>query len=107
MSTAATTDPAPTARGEATRQAILRAAIERFGREGYRTTSVADIARDAEVGGTVPYAYFPNKEALFLAAIDTDAAGIISEGLATVATGSSGDWQFEEYLRLACAAITE
>lgn len=93
MITAATTDPAPTARGEATRQAILRAAIERFGREGYRTTSVADIARDAEVGGTVPYAYFPNKEALFLAAIDTDAAGIISEGLATVATGSIGDWR--------------
>lgn len=93
MSSAQVTDPAPTARGEATRQAILAAAIERFGREGYRATSVADIARDAEVGGTVPYAYFPNKEALFLAAIDVDAAGIISDGLATVATGSIGDWR--------------
>ena len=93
MSSAPTTDAAPTARGEATRQAILRAAIERFGREGYRSTSVADIARDAEVGGTVPYAYFPNKEALFLAAIDTDAAGIIAEGLAAVAEGSIGAWR--------------
>ena len=39
---------------------------------------------DASVGGTVAYAYFPNKEALFLAAVDEDAAGVINEGLATV-----------------------
>ena len=68
-------------KGEQTRRAILDAAIARFGREGYRATSVADIARDAGVGGTVAYAYFPNKEALFLAAIDEDAAAVISEGL--------------------------
>ncbi len=71
-------------KGEQTRQAILDAAIARFGREGFRATSVADIARDAGVGGTVAYAYFPNKEALFLAAIDEDAAGVISEGLTSV-----------------------
>jgi AcrR family transcriptional regulator len=45
---------------------------------------VADVARDAGVGGTVTYAYFPNKEALFLAAIDEDAAAVISEGLVSV-----------------------
>jgi len=69
-------------KGEQTRDAILRAAIDRFGREGFRATSVADIARDASVGGTVAYAYFPNKEALFLAAVDEDAASLIGEGLA-------------------------
>jgi AcrR family transcriptional regulator len=69
-------------KGEQTRDAILRAAIDRFGREGYRAASVADIARDAGVGGTVAYAYFPNKEALFLAAVDEDAASLIGEGLA-------------------------
>jgi AcrR family transcriptional regulator len=68
-------------KGEQTREAILRAAVERFGRDGFRATSVADIARDAGVGGTVAYAYFPNKEALFLAAIDEDAASLIGEGL--------------------------
>ncbi|MHB1533262.1 MAG: TetR/AcrR family transcriptional regulator [Acidimicrobiales bacterium] len=68
-------------KGAQTRRAILDAAIARFGREGYRSTSVADIARDAAVGGTVAYAYFPNKEALFLAAVDEDAAGVIREGL--------------------------
>src|SRR3954463_13700685 len=71
-------------KGEVTRAAILDAAIVRFGRDGYRATSVADIARDAGVGGTVAYAYFPNKEALFMAALDEDAAAVIHEGLTSV-----------------------
>jgi AcrR family transcriptional regulator len=77
-------DETPETKGTQTRRAILRAAIVRFGRDGFRATSVVDIARDAAVGGTVAYAYFPNKEALFLAAVDEDAAGVIQEGLATV-----------------------
>jgi AcrR family transcriptional regulator len=71
-------------KGEQTRRAILDAAIARFGREGFRATSVADIARAASVGGTVAYAYFPNKEALFFAAVDDDAAGVIQQGLSSV-----------------------
>jgi AcrR family transcriptional regulator len=71
---------APT-KGAQSRRAILDAAIARFGRDGFRATSVADIARDAGVGGTLAYAYFPNKEALFLAALDEDAAGVVQEGL--------------------------
>jgi AcrR family transcriptional regulator len=76
-------DQAPETKGAQTRRAILDAAVARFGRDGYRATSVADIARDANVGGTVAYAYFPNKEALFLAAVDEDAAAVIEEGVAT------------------------
>ncbi len=69
-------------------------AIARFGRDGFRATSVADIARDANVGGTVAYAYFPNKEALFLAALDEDAAGVIHEGLSSVlADPGRHDWR--------------
>jgi AcrR family transcriptional regulator len=75
--------PAET-KGALTRKSILAAAIDRFGRDGFRATSVADIARDAGVGGTVAYAYFPNKEALFLAAVDEDAAGVIHEGLSAL-----------------------
>lgn len=71
-----TTDPL-TAKGAQTRDAILRAAISRFARDGFRSTSVADIAREAGVSGTLTYAYFPNKEALFLAAVDEDASGLI------------------------------
>lgn len=81
-------------KGAQTRRAILDAAIERFGRDGYRASSVADIARDAGVGGTVAYAYFPNKEAMFLAAIDEDAAAVIKEGLSTVMDqGDVNDWR--------------
>lgn len=84
----------PATKGEQTRQAILAAAIERFGRDGYRATAVADIARDAGVSGTLAYAYFPNKEALFLAAIDDDAAAVIEEGLSTLAgVADVQDWR--------------
>src|SRR3954464_7628900 len=80
-------------KGEQTRAAILDAAIVRFGRDGYRATSVADIARDASVGGTVAYAYFPSKEALFLAAVDEDAAGVVHEGLSTIDDAGIDDWR--------------
>ncbi len=80
-------------KGELTRGAILDAAIERFGREGYRSTSVADIARTAGVGGTAAYAYFDNKESLFLAALDTDAAAVIHEGLSEFMDDPDSTWQ--------------
>jgi len=81
-------------KGERTREAILAAAIERFGRDGFRATSVADIARDVGVGGTVAYAYFTSKEALFLAAVDEDAAAVIHEGLSTLNDDATiDDWR--------------
>lgn len=84
----------PDSKGAQTRRTILDAAISRFGRDGYRATSVADIAREADVGGTVAYSYFPNKEALFLAAVDEDAAGVISEGFLPVLDDDRiEDWQ--------------
>ncbi|HEY2814456.1 MAG TPA: TetR/AcrR family transcriptional regulator [Acidimicrobiales bacterium] len=91
-------------KGEQTRAAILVAAINRFGRDGYRATSVADIARDASVGGTVAYAYFPNKEALFLSAVDIDAAAVIHEGLSSVMdSGTVQDWRQALFFTLAGA----
>lgn len=83
---------APTSKGAQTRRAVLDAAIVRFGRDGYRLTSVADIARDASVGGTVAYAYFANKEALFFAAVDEDAAAVIEEGLGSALVEPVEDW---------------
>ncbi len=80
----------PLGKGEQTRLDILHAAIVRFGRDGFRGTSVADIARDAGVSGTAAYAYFDNKKALFLAALDEDAASAISEGMAIVFDESVG-----------------
>src|SRR5919108_262530 len=75
--------PMPT-KGERTRATLLAAAIERFGRDGYRGTSVAEVARDAHLSGTAAYAYFPNKEALFVAAVDEDTAAVIEQGLSSM-----------------------
>lgn len=78
------TDLPPTEKGAQTRDAILAVAIDRFGRDGFRATSVADIARDARVSGSLAYAYFENKRALFLAALDADIAALIDEGVLRV-----------------------
>ena len=80
-------------KGVRTRRAILAAAIGRFARDGYRATSVADVARDAGLTPPGVYAYFSNKEALFVAAVDEDAAGEIGEALTSVLEGHfTGNW---------------
>jgi AcrR family transcriptional regulator len=64
-------------KGERTRSSLLAAAIGRFARDGYQRTSVADVARDVGMTAGAPYRYFADKEALFLAAVDTDGAELI------------------------------
>lgn len=78
-------------KGERTRAAILDAAVERFGREGYRRTSVADVARDVGISGPAVYAYFPTKQALFVAAVDEDAAALIEQGAGAVLRGEGAN----------------
>jgi AcrR family transcriptional regulator len=101
-------EPEPETKGAQTRRAILQAAVARFGRDGYRATSVADIARDAGVGGTVAYAYFPNKEALFFAAVDEDAAGVIEEGVdSTLGPAGTDIGRWQEVLLFTLIAAVE
>jgi AcrR family transcriptional regulator len=92
-------------KGERTRRVLLDAAIARFAREGYRGTSVADVARDARLSGTAAYAYFPNKEALFVAAVDEDAAAVIEEGLSSVVDHDSVDHWRETLIFTLLAAV--
>ena len=80
-----------TTRGAKTRQALLDAARERFARDGYRATSVADISRDAGVGGTTAFVHFENKEALFFAAVDDDLTSLFDElGVELASLGPEG-----------------
>jgi AcrR family transcriptional regulator len=80
-----------TTRGAKTRQALLDAARERFARDGYRATSVADISRDAGVGGTTAFVHFDNKEALFFAAVDDDLGSLFDElGIELASLGPEG-----------------
>jgi TetR/AcrR family transcriptional repressor of nem operon len=81
-------------KGERTRRSILQAAIVRFAREGYRATSLTSVARDAGLSPSAIYPYFPNKEALFVAAVDEDAAAEIEDGMAGVGDEDIiGDWR--------------
>lgn len=65
-------------KGERTRRRLLDLAVRRFADDGYRATSVSAIAREAGISQAAVYAYFANKEALFEAAVDLDAAELIA-----------------------------
>ena len=65
-------------KGERTKAALVAAAIVRFARDGYQRTSVADVARDVGISPGAPYRYFPDKESLFLAAVDADGAEMVN-----------------------------
>jgi TetR/AcrR family transcriptional repressor of nem operon len=71
--------PTEGGKGDRTRRRLLELAVERFAREGFRRTSVSDIARDAGLSPAAAYAYYAGKEALFIAAVDHDAGGLIDE----------------------------
>jgi len=58
------------ARGEATRQKLLSAALEAFGRQGFDGVSTRELARSAGVNlQAIPY-HFGDKEGLYLAAAE-------------------------------------
>jgi AcrR family transcriptional regulator len=56
--------------GEASRRAILDAAIASFRKNGFDATTMRDVARDAGVALGAAYYYFPSKEAVVLAYYD-------------------------------------
>ncbi len=55
---------------EATRAAILNAALERFARESYDDVGMRDIARDVGVDAALVSRYFGSKEDLFASVMD-------------------------------------
>jgi AcrR family transcriptional regulator len=59
-------------KGQRTRERLLRAAIERFGADGFRATAVSQLSRDAGLTPAASYAYFADKDAFWEAAISTD-----------------------------------
>lgn len=76
-------------KGARTRARLLEIAVRRFAAEGYRRTSVSDVAREAGLTPASVYAYFAGKEALFKAAVDADAGALIDEAGPTVSTGNA------------------
>jgi TetR/AcrR family transcriptional regulator, regulator of cefoperazone and chloramphenicol sensitivity len=75
-------DPGGTERGDATRQKLLTAALDVFGRHGFDGTTTRALANAAGVNlQAIPY-YFGGKEGLYIAA---------AEHLASLITGHVGD----------------
>ena len=71
-------------KGERSRLRLLALAIDQFGAGGYRSTRVSEIARAAGLTQATAYAYFDNKESLFVAAVDADATELILAAHATL-----------------------
>ncbi|NYV77317.1 TetR family transcriptional regulator [Streptomyces sp. UH6] len=59
-------------RSEATRAAILRAAVARFAADGYERATIRAIARDADIDPSMVMRYYGSKEGLFRAASEID-----------------------------------
>jgi len=64
-------------KGAATRLRILTCAVARLAGEGFRQTSVAQVARDAGVTAQAVHAHFGSKEALFHAAFEHDVEDLL------------------------------
>lgn len=58
-----------TARGQKTREALLRAAEKVFGEKGYHAASISEITQEAEVAMGTFYLYFKDKEDVFRALV--------------------------------------
>ncbi len=67
---------------------VLRVAFEQFWRKGVRGTSLADIAREADVQRGSLYNAYGSKEALFLAAYERYAGDYLALIEKTLATGT-------------------
>lgn len=59
-------------RSDATKEAILTAARERFSADGYDRATIRAIAADADIDPAMVMRYFGNKEKLFAAAAEFD-----------------------------------
>jgi AcrR family transcriptional regulator len=90
-------------KGERTRQRLLEIAVRRFAEDGFRRTSVSDIARAAGLTPAATYAYFAGKEGLFQAAVDTDAGALIE----SVRSAALGATSARERLFLFVSALRE
>ena len=54
-----------------TRSRILEAAVQAFASKGYHDTKVDDIVKDSQTSKGAFYFYFPSKQDIFLALVDT------------------------------------
>ncbi|ROO85462.1 TetR family transcriptional regulator [Actinocorallia herbida] len=100
-------------RSDATKEAILNAARERFAEDGYERATIRAIAADAAIDPSMVMRYFGSKDKLFAAAAEfdlrlPDAAHVPPDELGrTVAAHIMDRWEHDEALKaLLRAAVT-
>jgi len=84
---------------ERRRSEILEAATTLFSKHGFAAADVEEIAEKAGVGKGTVYRYFPNKEGLFLAAVDHGMRNLKTAVDAGVATAKQPLEQIAEGVR--------
>ncbi len=101
------TIPPEGGKGDRTRNRLLEVAVERFAAEGYRRTSVSEIARAVDLTPAAAYAYFAGKEALFIAAVDLDAEGLVEHARAVMRAGGAPTDQVVQVLLVLASKLGE
>lgn len=76
---------------EATRAAILDAAMRRFAERGYANTALEDVAADIQVTRGAVYHHFTSKKALFEAVFEKMETDAVAQ-VAAAAAGESDPW---------------
>jgi AcrR family transcriptional regulator len=71
-------------RTQARRESIIEAAVELFEEAGYQGTSMSELARRLGGSKATLYGYFPSKEDLFVAVVQTFATAHLAEATAIV-----------------------
>jgi TetR/AcrR family fatty acid metabolism transcriptional regulator len=91
---------APTISTPDTRNRILEAAVNVFASKGYHDTRVDDIVRDSNTSKGSFYFYFPSKQDIFLALVDTFAELLESRLRERISVESSGIARVDAALRV-------
>ncbi len=92
-------------KGEASRQAILRAAYRLFLEQGYHATSVRDISRASGLTTGGVYTHFAGKEAIFTAVLEEHHPFLQIPSAMAAAQGDTIDAVFHDMARRMVAAL--
>jgi AcrR family transcriptional regulator len=95
-----------TARGRRTRDQLVRAARAVFERDGYLDARITDIAKEANLAHGTFYSYFPTKEAILLAVMDSVNESLYASAV-VVAEETNPAARVEQSLRQYLQAWTE
>lgn len=82
------------------REAILRAAIKVFARNGYFNSKVSDIAREANIADGTVYLYFKSKDEILHSVFDRAMEEFIEEGKREIAEIEKADEKLRRIARL-------